>query len=82
MLLEDGNVWGFDGVSWNLSDDPPPMAPSEIKFYHGVYLITYDNELWYIASAGSSWVNHGSPPVGPTLTQPSTWGKIKAEFGE
>ena len=81
VLLEDGTVWGFDGTSWHLSDDAPPVAPGEIKFYHGVYFVTYDNELWYKPPIGD-WANHGTPPAGPTLTQPTTWGRIKAEFGD
>jgi hypothetical protein len=79
VLLENDAVWSFNGDSWNLSNAQPPVAPGDIKFYHGIYLVTYDNELWYIASAGGDWVNYGSPPAGPTLNRVTTWGRIKAK---
>jgi hypothetical protein len=79
VLMEDGQVWGFDGSEWNLSDDPPPVAPTEIKFWHGTYFVTYNDELWHIPPTGG-WTNHGSPPTGPTVVQPTTWGAMKVMY--
>ena len=81
VLMEDGQVWRFNGSEWSLSDNPPPLDPSEIKFWHATYFVTYAEELWHIPPGGS-WTNHGSPPGGPTGNQPSTWGQIKAERAE
>ena len=85
-LLDNGEVWAFDQnppCGWIREDIryDPPIPPSQIKFISDWFVISDANEAWYYTSP-TGWINYGAPPGGATLTQPTTWGKIKAEFGE
>jgi hypothetical protein len=83
VLLDNGEVWHFYGTygkNWGPTYDyNPPVPVSEIKFWADYRtLYTYANEVWFY---DNEWVNYG-PPGGSALTHPTTWGKIKAEWGE
>ncbi|MFC1799452.1 hypothetical protein ACFL2Z_00865 [Candidatus Eisenbacteria bacterium] len=83
VLLDDGTVWctpPSGGWSQEHSEFTPPVPISQIKFWQRWACISTNDEYWEYVGPG--WVNHGSPPIGPTSTQPTTWSKIKAEFGE
>ena len=81
VLLDNGEVWYSPSAgTWTLRTDlalPVPLA--EVKFWQLGHLITNANELWVFT--GSEWQYRGSPP-GVSATQTSTWGEIKAEFGD
>ena len=50
-----------------------------------VYVVTDCGDCyrkWSISSDLESWEYWGNIYGGPSPTQPTTWGKIKAEFGE
>jgi hypothetical protein len=80
-LLDNGEVWSYYvGSGWeHTMGYDVPIATAEIKFWNLTTLVTASNELWSHSSSG--WQDYGAPP-GVTLTQPTTWGRIKAEFGQ
>jgi hypothetical protein len=82
VLMDSGDVWRWNTISgWLHSTNyTVPVPVSEIKFWSFGIFVTTDNELW--RGEGGVWQNIGSPPAGPTLTQPTTWSRIKAGFGE
>ena len=84
VLLDNGEMWRWESGGWTLQGgeyQPLPRPPSQIKFiFRYSNFIDTDNNMWqYIGEEG--WTNHGPPP-GLTATQPTTWGGIKARFGE
>jgi hypothetical protein len=81
VLLDNGEVWSLDGSGWQRSSPPAalPVPISQIKFWTRTGIITTSNEVWWLDYEGV-WRNAGSPPIGPTATQPATWGSIKAQF--
>jgi hypothetical protein len=82
-LLDNGEVWSYwMGAGWEHSPSgyDTPIAPSEIKFWTLTRFVSQSNELW--VHGGGVWTNYGAPPTGPSLTQPTTWSRIKAEFGD
>jgi hypothetical protein len=84
-LMDNGDVWVWvsDDTGWNnASYLNPPVPISEIKFWRHDRFITFANEIWkYDEPMYPGWHNYG-PPGGATLTQSTTWGQIKAGFGE
>ena len=83
VLLDNGEQWShWMGAGWEHSASvyDTPVSPSGIKFWAYNLLVTNSNELWTLG--GGVWTNYGAPPTGSSLTEPTTWGKIKAEFGE
>ena len=77
-------MWICGEPGWSL--DPgflPPVPVSEIKFWEHRWLVTHNNEVWWHDEYHDpvQWVNVGVPG-GPTPAEPTTWGKIKAEFQE
>ena len=82
VLMDSGELYQWRGDEWVLYYHQLPVPASHVKFWdvsHGSYelsFVTSDNEVW---GAG---VNLGVPPAGPTPIESSTWGKIKAKWGE
>lgn len=83
VLLDNSEVWRALSTSpgWgHLTEYDLPIPVTQVKFWPApTHFYTVDNEFWY--KEGSEWVNYGAPPGG-VATQPTTWGKIKAEWGE
>ncbi len=81
VLLDNGETWGCSDETqeWSLYDCQLPVPLSEVKFWQAHRIVTNDNVFWRCDSG--TWVNLGTPP-GLVPTQPTTWGEIKAEFGE
>jgi hypothetical protein len=77
-LETSANTWVFDAdMTSRLADSGVPV--SDMKFiWNESWFVTQSNELWKHDYLG--WHNCGSPPGGATLTETTTWGKIKAEF--
>jgi hypothetical protein len=46
-----------------------------------VYLVTSEGDVWYNYNETEPWEYLGNP-FGGVTTQPTTWSRIKAEFGE
>ena len=82
VLLDNGETWGCSDETqeWSLAECQLPVPVSDIKFWQAHRIVTNENDFWRCISGGT-WVNYGSPP-GLVSTQPSTWGKIKGEWGE
>ena len=78
-LLENGEVWMFDNGWQHESQFDPPVPVNQIKFWGRWEFVTLDNDLIYLDYG--TWRNAGPPP-GVAATEPSTWGKIKAQWGE
>ena len=79
VLVENGEVYRWEQDHWlHLDGFDVPLPVSDIKFWTAGTFVTQAGEVWYVGEG--SWENVGSPPVGPTPTPPSTWGKIKAKF--
>jgi hypothetical protein len=84
FLFEDGTVHTFDTIngwspssSWDL-----PIPVSQVKFWvNEGFFISTDDEAWDKGSFAEEWINYGPPP-GTVSTQPTTWSRVKAEFGE
>jgi hypothetical protein len=83
VLLDNGEVWNYDDSQfrWFLVRTLP-VPISTIKFWSLERFVTDANEVWRLnPGEPETWFNEGSPPGGgPTPTQPSTWGSIKAQF--
>ena len=81
LLLESGEVWHWNegNQEWG-SSVPPPVPVPQIKFWSEAVVIDTDNQVW--VHSGGQWFNRGAPPGGGTLTHSTTWGRIKAGFGE
>jgi len=83
VLLDSGEAYevGTHGDPWLPRPDyTPPIPVSEIRYWGGYFLSTYSNEVWHREGDGI-WYNYGTPP-GLVATQSTTWGGIKARFGE
>lgn len=81
LLLDSGEVWYYNILTDTWTQDASvPVTLSEIKFWHSAWFVTYSDEIWQRSDGVYSRI--GAPPTGPTPTQPTTWGKIKAEWGE
>ena len=60
----------------------PVGISSGHQYDDGVYVITDQGDVYRRAyDEGPDWVYWGNPLNG-MATQPATWGRIKAEFGE
>ena len=85
MLLDNGEVWFFHdgGPSWeHRSQYDLPVPISQVKFWWGEReFATVQNDVWYWDDSSLDWVNFGTPP-GYASARSTTWGQIKAEFGE
>jgi hypothetical protein len=46
-----------------------------------IYLATSEGDCWMYSTSGEAWYYLGNPFEG-VAAQPTTWGQIKAEFGE
>ena len=81
VLLDNGETWGCSDETqeWSLYACQLPVPLSDVKFWQAHRIVTNGNDFWRCISG--TWVNLGSPP-GLVSTQPTTWGAIKAEFGE
>jgi hypothetical protein len=87
MLLDTGEVWRWesDVYGWqHHSYLDPPIPVSQIKFWTSGILLSTSDDLWVYdqPSHPSEWHNYGRPGTGGVSTQSTTWGEIKAEFGE
>jgi hypothetical protein len=81
VLLDCGEVWEWNRGNQEWSQHvSAPIPVSEIKFWHQLGVIDTNNQLW--EEVGGQWFNRGTPPIGASSTHPTTWGRIKAEFGE
>jgi|GEM_PF-2288175 len=79
VVLDDGQTYWRNvahdwSTAWAL-----PIPVSEVKFWNHSWCVSNDNEVWF-GEAGV-WTNFGTPP-GLVSTEPTSWGKIKAEWGE
>jgi hypothetical protein len=85
VLLDNGEVWrnhaGTTNPLWShLIEYDLPVPVSQVKFWdRPICFYTTDNEIWYYDNG--EWHNYGAPG-GVMSTQSTTWGEIKAEFGE
>ena len=86
-LLDNGELWTWNssqGLQLHVDTDllaSSGVPVSQIKFIEsGDTFITTNDELWHYDYLG--WHNCGSPPAGPVATEPTTWSRIKAEFGD
>jgi hypothetical protein len=82
VLLDSGDAYAFETSTrqWEqIASTPIPL--SEIKFWASHYVISNDNELWVYYPGTDEWYNAGTPGGG-MATHPTTWSRIKAEFGE
>ena len=81
LLLDNGEVWHWnEGNQEWVAHVSPPISVSQIKFWTERVVLDGADQVWVYS--GGQWFNRGAPPGGATLTQPTTWSQIKAEFGE
>jgi hypothetical protein len=84
LLLDSGDAYeiGTSQDPWRPRPEyKPPIPVSEVRYWGPNFVCSVSNEVWHREGDGI-WYNYGSPPAGPTPVQPTTWGQIKAEFGE
>ena len=82
ILLDNGEVWDRTPSQDDWMPHPhlaPPVPLADIKFWGPGAIVTQADDLWMYDDG--QWVNFGAPP-GYSLTNPTTWSRIKAEFGE
>jgi hypothetical protein len=87
VLLESGEIWRCEdspfGTWTQYVECTPPVPVSQVKFWDPFHIVTQSDEVWWYFESGehSGWNSFGTPPGG-VATQPTTWSRIKAEFGE
>ena len=80
LLLDNGEVWHWnEGNQEWVAHISPPIPLSQIKFWIERVIVDSADQVWVYS--GGQWLNRGAPPGGATLSHPTTWGQIKAEFG-
>jgi hypothetical protein len=80
VLLDTGEGYSVSYPSgYGDAPMPYPVQPADIKCWYQQAFVTTLNEFWI--QFNNAWYNYGPPP-GYVSTQSTTWGEIKAEFGE
>jgi hypothetical protein len=84
VLMNDGSIWVNNGSGPNgwAQTGTLPMSPSQVLYWDAPGGIVVDKNGDYWSGRSDGWHNYGKPPVQPLATQQSTWGKVKAAFGE
>jgi hypothetical protein len=83
-LMENGDIYSFNEIAgWGYEGAYSlPVPVSQVKFWVDKnHFISTADEIWLKGGVSQDWINWGAPP-GAAPAQSSTWGEIKAEFGE
>ncbi len=80
MLDENGVIWWAHGGWDHNVNQSLPIAVSEIKYFHGSLLLTYDNVAWVYSPPEGGWVNKGPWPGSPVPVGEKSWGNIKSGY--
>ena len=85
VLTDDGKVWDLYAATCTWTEvagySPIPVPAGDVAFWHPSFIITRSGQVWGM-DGSLNWYQCSPPPGGGVSVQETTWGWIKAQYGE